>query len=312
MSLPAQASPAVTMQRRGSLVQGVFTAMASPCELLIDTRDEQLARHLTNLAAREAARIEQKFSRYRNDNLIHAINTASGQPVRVDDETSRLLDFANHCYRLSDGLFDVTAGVLRQAWHFDGSQNLPTRTQVKNLLVLVGWEKVRWYAPEISMPAGMEIDLGGIGKEYAVDTSLAIIENETDVPVLVNFGGDLRAARPPSGQPAWRVGVESVRSSSGVASSGVAVTPVAKTIALTRGALTTSGDARKFLHKGGKRYGHVLNPKTGWPVANAPGSVTVQGETCTETGLLATLGLLHGAQAEDFLTAQQVPFWVQR
>ncbi len=83
-------------------------------------------------------------------------------------------------------------------------------------------------------------------------------------------------------------------------------------IQLERGALTTSGDARRYLLKGGMRYGHVLNPKTGWPVEGAPASVTVAGNNCTEAGILSTLAILHGRDAESFLDEQDVKYWIQR
>jgi len=81
---------------------------------------------------------------------------------------------------------------------------------------------------------------------------------------------------------------------------------------LERGALATSGDARRFLQKDGIRYGHILNPRTGWPVRDAPRSVTVAASSCTEAGLLSTLALLHGADAEVFLEQQGVGHWLLR
>jgi thiamine biosynthesis lipoprotein len=87
---------------------------------------------------------------------------------------------------------------------------------------------------------------------------------------------------------------------------------VARHIDLTVGALATSGDSRRFLLKDGKRYGHVLDPRSGWPVVGAPRSVTVAAATCTEAGMLATLALLQGTEAEAFLEAQAVQFWALR
>jgi thiamine biosynthesis lipoprotein len=86
----------------------------------------------------------------------------------------------------------------------------------------------------------------------------------------------------------------------------------AQQIDLGRGALATSGDARRFLIRNGKRYGHILDPLTGWPVANAPRSITVAASSCTQAGMLSTLALLHGAQAERFLDAEGVRYWCLR
>ncbi len=276
--------------------------MASPCEILVDDRDSRPARRLLEIAAAEAWRIEAKFSRYRADGAVHRINAANGVPVDVDDETARLLDFAAECHTLSAGLFDVTSGVLRRAWKFDGSDRLPPPERVAELLPLVGWHRVAWERPRLTLPEGMEIDLGGIGKEYAVDRTLELLKAETDAALLVNFGGDLIVSGPRRQQRAWRVGIESLRTAG----------EAAKHLELSRGALATSGDAARYLLKDGVRYSHVLNPKTGWPVTDAPRSVTVLGNNCTEAGLLATLALLQGANAESFLTGQGAQHWCLR
>lgn len=119
-------------------------AMASPCELLLDGGDQRLAQRLGARVAQEAWRIEQKFSRYRDDNIVANINQASGRPINVDRETARLLDYAAQCWRLSDGRFDLTAGILRRVWTFDGSDNIPDDRAVEALLPLIGWEKLAW------------------------------------------------------------------------------------------------------------------------------------------------------------------------
>lgn len=279
-----------------------FRAMASPCELLIETGSRKEARRLGKIARDEALRIERAFSRYRDDNIVHTINHSHGKPVDVDSETARLLGFANQCFTLSEGLFDITSGVLGQVWKFDGSNNIPLQEDISSLLPLVGWEKVSWQDPQFILPVGMQIDFGGIGKEYAVDSVVNLIRGTSDVPFLVNFGGDLHAGKAPLKQTAWTVGVEAMRKS------GVAV----QTIELRRGALTTSGDAQRFLVKDGVRYGHILHPKTGWPVIDAPASITVAGNSCTESGVLSTLALLHGSNAETFLKTQNVVFWCQQ
>ena len=275
--------------------------MASPCEVHVAAADRATAERVVALAAAEAARIEAKFSRYRRGNIIDEINTAEGRIVVVDAETGGLLDYAARLYELSDGLFDATSGVLRRAWRFDGSDRVPSLQAIAELLPFVGWDKVCWRAPELTLPRGMEIDLGGIGKEYAVDRAAALVQ-PLSTSCLLNFGGDLLALGPQAGGAPWRVGIESVTDA------GTA----ARHIELSAGALATSGDARRYLVKDGQRYGHVLDPTTGWPVADAPRSVTVAAPTCTEAGMLATLALLQGRDAEAFLAAQGVQFWALR
>jgi len=290
---------AAALHRRGGHWAAVFDAMAGPCEVLLDLDDRAAARALGDAAEAETRRIERTLSRYRDDNVIHRINNAAGRPVTVDDETAGLLDFADHCWRLSDGRFDVTSGVLRRLWRFDGSDRVPSRGRVKELLPLIGWDKVRWRRPVITVPEGMEIDLGGVGKEYAVDRVAQMLAGLTRAALLVNFGGDLRALGARRDGRPWQVGVEVPDGK-----------PAGPGLELAVGALATSGDARRYLLKDGVRYPHILDPRTGWPVMRAPRSVTVLGDTCTEAGLLATLAMLHGRGARAFLAQQGVRHWV--
>ena len=277
--------------------------MACPCDVLIETDDAELAQHIAQLVQQEALRIEHKFSRYRADNIIHHINTANGASVHVDAETAKLLDFATQCYELSQHKFDITSGCLRRVWKFDGSDQLPEPAKITEILPHIGWHKAIWNNPTITLLPGMEIDFGGIGKEYAVDQAAKIARENTGVSVLVNFGGDIYASKPQQHNKPWLVGVDNPHHTG--------TQPVAK-IEFYNGGLTTSGDARKYLIKDGVRYSHILDPLTGWPVPDAPHSVTVIANTCLEAGIFSTLAMLHGKDAEQFLQAQQIQHWCIR
>lgn len=291
----------VVEERAGGLLGITFSAMASPCELLLPATDRADAWELGMIVAREAWRVEQKYSRYREDSIVAAIHRNRGKEVELDAETGSLLNFARQCYELSDGMFDITSGILRRVWKFDGSNRLPEPAAVKRLLQYVGFDKVQWQPPHLMLPAGMEIDFGGLGKEYAVDRAFDLLAVRRSAPFLINFGGDLRANQPPPHGP-WQVGIERPDTDR----------DAAMVLELERGALATSGDSRRFLIKDGVRYGHILDPYTGWPVVNAPRCVTVAAISCTEAGLLSTLALLHGVHAEAFLEMQRVRYWVLR
>jgi FAD:protein FMN transferase len=297
----AAAAPAPALVRGPHGFAGRFTAMAGPCEVLVDTDDRAAAARALAIAAGEAERIEHKFSRYRDDNIVHAINHAGGAPVTVDAETAQLLDYAALCHAESEGRFDITSGVLRRVWTFDGGDRVPDAAAVRAVLQHVGWQRVTWRDRTLTMPAGMEIDLGGIGKEYAVDRAAAQLADALVAACLVNFGGDLRATGPQRGGAPWRVGIEDPDH----AGQGVV-----ERVDLVRGGLATSGDARRFVMWQGRRLGHLLDPRTGWPVAGAPRSVTVLADTCLEAGTLATLAALHGEGAAAFLRGQRVAFRV--
>ncbi len=295
----AQAPAAPTLTRVEDYFVGRFSAMASPCEVLVDGDDRDEARALLGVAAEEARRIEQKFSRYRADNIVHRINHSAGQPVEVDAETAQLLDYAAACHEMSGGLFDITSGVLRRVWTFDGGDRVPAPAAVQEALRHVGWQRVTWADATLTLPEGMEIDLGGIGKEYAVDRAAALLAARTQAAFLVNFGGDLFASGPRRGGRAWGVGVDDPERPGQAA---------LYRVDLARGGLATSGDSRRFVTWKGKRLGHILDPRTGWPVEDAPRSVTVLASSCVEAGTLSTLAYLHGPRAREFLTEQGVEF----
>lgn len=286
-------------ERAGGVLAIQFTAMASSCELLLHTADHKFGLELGKAAAAEAWRIEAKYSRYLLDSVISRIHAQHGTAVHLDEESASLIDFAAQCFELSDGLFDITSGALRRAWKFDGSDHIPDESAVQALLPLIGFEKLSWRRPILTVPAGMELDLGGIGKEYAVDRAYDLLMSRCPVPFLVNFGGDLRASRPLPQGP-WKVGIERPDTDGAAA----------MMLEVEYGALATSGDSHRFLLEGGVRYGHVLDPRTGWPVEGAPRSVTVAASSCTEAGLLSTVAMLKGRGARQFLDEQEVRYWL--
>ena len=266
--------------------------MGGPCEVLAEIAEESVARKVVEAVAACAWRIEDKFSRYLSNNIVARINASAGAPVEVDEETANLLDFAALMHRLSDGLFDITSGVLRRAWIFDGGHRVPAREEIDALLPLVGWSKLSWTRPVITLLPGMQVDFGGIGKEYAVDQAIQLVAQLSGAAALVNFGGDLAVTRAREGDRPWRVGIEGVD-------------PAA-------GALATSGDTYRFVESQGVRLPHILDPRDGHPIRDAPRSVTVAAPTCTNAGMLTTLAMLRGRGAEEFLAREGVRHWVQR
>lgn len=289
------------MVHAGDAWVGRFRAMANPCEVLVDADDEADAAAPIAIARAEAERIEAKFSRYRSDSVVGRIHAAGGRPVEVDEETAQLLDYASELHRLSEGRFDITSGVLRRAWTFDGGSRVPSEADLAAVLPLVGWTKATWRERTLTLPPGMEIDLGGIGKEYAVDRAAALARAASDRAVLVNFGGDLFASGLRKGDRPWTVGVDDPESPGGA--------PLLA-LEIGRGGLATSGNARRFVRAGGRRLGHILDPTTGWPVEGAPRSVTVLAASCLEAGTYATLASLRGAGAGAFLEAEGVRHWI--
>jgi FAD:protein FMN transferase len=276
-----------------------FGAMASDCEIRIAGMPLRTARNAAQRAIDEVRRIEAKYSRYRDDSVVTAINRAAGNStgLDVDHETAELLNFAASLYALSDGLFDVTSGILRTVWDFR-TPRLPSSEDIARVTSAIGWRKVHWDGARIALPqAGMEIDFGGFGKEYAADRAGTMLMTLGVAHAIVNLGGDIRVigARP-DGKP-WQLGIRHPRCLDATIAS----------IALSGAALATSGDYERFFELGNKRYCHLLNPRTGQPVSHWQ-SISVIAPVCTAAGALSTIAMLMEARAIEFLRAQSVAF----
>lgn len=274
--------------------------MASRCEVRAWARAEADARHWADAAIAEVRRIEAKFSRYLPDSVVSAINRSAGaEAVTVDDETAALLDFGAELHGVSGGLFDLTSGVLRRAWDFKAAR-VPQQSVLDTLLPQVGWEHVRWVKPFVQLPrAGMEIDFGGIGKEYAADRAAAALAAAGGEHALVNLGGDIRIVGAQPGDAAWRLGVQDPRGEAGKAIA---------TLDVAAGAMATSGDYERFFEKNGRRYCHLLDPRSGWPV-DYWRSVSVLAPVCAAAGACATVAMLQPVEkALAFLAAQGVRY----
>lgn len=269
-----------------------FNAMGSPCDLQIYAGDGYQARLISRQVIADIHRLEARFSRYREDSFLSEINrcAATGGTIDVDPETASLFNYAQTCYQQSDGLFDITSGILRQAWRFASGQ-LPDQQQIAGLLTKIGWEKLVWDEPSLRFPIpGMEIDLGGVVKEYAVDRAAGLCLQAGIQHGVVNLGGDVKIiGAHPDGGP-WRIGIRHPRHRDAVLT----------TVALTGGAMASSGDYERCIVVGNKRYGHVLNPKTGWPVAILA-AVSVIGDFCVVAGSASTIAMLKEQQGPKWL-----------
>ena len=273
-----------------------FPAMASTHELVLGAADEAHARRAADAAIADVARIEAKYSRYRDTSVVSAINRAAGgAPVAIDAETAALMRYADTCHAASRGRFDITSGVLRRAWDFKRTPpRVPLASEVDALRALVDWPSVAWDERAIRLPrAGMEIDLGGIGKEYAADRVATIAIDAGIVHGYVNHAGDVRAwGGRPDGAP-WRVGIRHPRVD-GASIGGIEIAD---------GAVATSGDYERFVVVDGVRYCHILDATTGWPVTHWQ-SMSVAAPLCVVAGSGATVGMLLGADAPAWLDAQ--------
>lgn len=268
-----------------------FQAMGSGCEAVIVSISKKEAQSIATLAIEEVSRIEQKYSRYRSESIVSRINAAAGRDfVEYDEETAALIKYADTLYDQSNGLFDMTSGVLRHVWNFSKAV-LPEPAKLSERLALVGWHRVERQDNAIHLPeAGMEIDFGGIGKEYAADRAAAVVHAQGVTYGYVNLAGDIRLVGPkPDGTP-WIIGIQDPRHKQRMIAS----------IPLYSGALATSGDYERFFEADGNRYCHIIHPRTGYPVTYWR-SVTVIAPLAITAGSCTTIAMLKGADALPFL-----------
>ena len=279
-----------------------FNAMGSPCEIQLFAKNHAEAKRVAHIAIEDVNRLEARYSRYRSDSFLSEINRVAmtGGNITVDEETAGLLNYAVACYQQSDGLFDITSGILRRAWNFK-TGTLPDEAQIQELLDKVGWHKLHWNSPTLEFPiAGMEVDFGGVVKEYAVDRAAALCWQAGVKQGIVNLGGDIKIIGPRADGLPWNIGIRHPRNKDGLI----------KTIALHKGALASSGDYERCIVMDGVRYGHVLNPKTGWPVRHLA-AVSVVGEFCVVAGSASTIAMLKEDEGPGWLEALGLPhLWV--
>lgn len=258
--------------------------MGTQCAVQLAAASKAAAAPLAKLAIDEVCRLEQKYSRYLPNSVLSQLNAAAGSGgVDVDSETALLFNYAASSYQQSDGLFDITSGILRKAWDFrqdhqQQSPALPSVKQLEKLLAHCGWSHVGWNGKQLVLPQGFELDLGGLVKEYAADCAKNSLRNAGVHGALIDLGGDVAAFGSD-----WLIGIKDPANPA-----------VAKVhISLQNGALATSGNYERKLFIDGQRYSHILNPKTGWPIASAA-SITVLADNCLLAGTVSTIAMLAG------------------
>ncbi len=267
------------------LYQLSFQAMSTPCRVSFHGLNAARAREAQAEILRWVAGFEARYSRFLADSIISQVNDQAGrQWVEVDPETDALLSLCHEMVFLTRGAFDPASLPLIRLWNWK-AHIVPDENSIRAAQELSGWRRVQRRPGAVFLPQrGMCLDLGGIGKEYAVDRVLLLLQQMGVANALVDFGGDVRAQGAPPGKPAWHVGLEDPRQPgrcwTGVAASAHAV--------------ATSGDYLRHFTEGGRRYGHIIDPRTGFPVDNGVRAVSVIAPHCTQAGILATSAFVLG------------------
>lgn len=239
-------------------------------------------------AARDSVRlVDSLMSNYRPESEISRLNTGAGGPAqRLSPQTMHVLLRARELWRISGGQFDPTVGPLLRAWGFHSdSGRVPPRAELDSLRELVGYERVALdsIAGTVRLPAaGMSLDLGGIAKGYALDLARQALRDTTITGGMLDLGGNILVfGTPPRGQKKWVIGIRHPRR----------VGQIIGTVALDSGAIATSGDYEHFYMIDGVRYGHIIDPTTGYPRRGVLAATAIGPRGEASDGLSAALFL---------------------
>ncbi len=279
-----------TVREEGGLTTLFFHAMGTRCRVSLVEPNRKATNDFLQSLLEWVSDFEAKYSRFIDSSLISRINAAAGQhPVEIDEETNRILSLCAELHFFTQRVFDPTTLPLIRLWDWKKNPaGLPSADAIARARELVGWNLVQRTANSVYLPkTGMALDLGGIGKEYAVDIVLQMGGTHGISNLLVDFGQDLRVQGKPPGKPAWHIGLEDPNNPGSCWGS----------VAATDRAVASSGDYLRHFVLNGKRYGHILDPRTGYPAETDCLAVSIVAPSCTMAGILSTSAFILGPKA---------------
>ncbi len=247
----------------------------------------QLAEEAFKAAFARVAQLDNEMSDYKPDSELNVATAAAvGHPVHISHDLATVLEAAQKLSHETDGAFDVTVGPLTKLWRVARKQGqAPGPPAISDAMAHCGFRRLHVDAAaqtmQVDLP-GMQLDLGAIAKGYAADEALLVIGQLGIHSALVAASGDLAFSDAPPDQPGWKIGVDSLDASD---------QPFTRVLLLKNAAVSTSGGEEQHLDTGGKRYSHIINPKTGMGL---------------ETDLTVTTIARRGLQADPSATAVSV------
>ena len=273
----------------GPYHQVTFRAMSTPVRICFWQEHLPLAKDLQAAVVEWIATFEARYSRFISQSIVGQINAAAGGDwVELDEQTEQLLDMCDDMYSFTGGVFDAASLPLLRLWDWRAAS--PRRPEAEALAAarrVSGWDKVQRRPRAFRLPLpGMGIDLGGIGKEFAVDQVMNLARARGIKDMLVDIGQDLRVSGRPPMKDAWYIGLEEPDSAPNCWAC----------VRLTDHAVATTGDYARSFILDGRRYGHVVDPRTGEPVGNGCQAVTVVASTCAMAGILSTAAFILGPE----------------
>ncbi|RCS54446.1 FAD:protein FMN transferase [Bremerella cremea] len=281
--------------------------MGTMVRIVADCDDAEIFQKATTAAFARIREIEQICSDYRNDSevLILSAKSPTSQAVPVSDDLWYVLSQAQEVNQQSRGAFDVTVGPLTKEWRRFRRRNQLDEDRIKAVRAAIGAKHLRLHPDKQAVSlavANMRIDLGGIAKGYAIDAAIQVLSEHGITRALVDAGGDVGVSAAPRGEPGWKVGIAGLDPKA----------PPILVTHLTHGAVATSGDAYQFLEHNGKRYSHILDPRTGYGVAHR-GTITVFAQNATQADAWASALSVLGPQpaAEVLADRPEVATWME-
>jgi FAD:protein FMN transferase len=289
--MSARVRDSMQVEARGDFYRINCRPMSTPVNLAFATSAKGVAADFQRAAIDWIARFEARYSRFLPESIVAQINARSGGGggdwLEIDEDADRLLSICAQMHALTRGAFDAAALPLLRIWDWKADPpRVPNESEILSAREISGWAKVQRRPGEIRLPmAGMGIDLGGIGKEFAVDQLVAMARAFGISDVMIDIGQDIRVSGHPPGKDGWYIGLEEPERP------GECWTAVR----LTDRAVATSGDYFRSFKIGQRRYGHILDPRTGLPVSNGCQAVSVIAPSCMMAGILSTAAFILGA-----------------
>ncbi len=265
-----------------------FFALGSHCQLFYGAPSRVKAEHFRAAAASWLELFENRFSRFLPASELSRVNAAAGGDwVAVDKAFEMLLELCGHSFFLTEGAFDATSLPLTQLWDWRRRHEaLPRTAEISEAKRHVDWTRVQREPGRVRLPdKAMQLDFGGVGKEFAVDALRQLAMSLEIGRILVDLGGDIAVHGDSPEGGGWYVGLEDP-AAPGKQYMAIRLQPGQ--------AVATSGDYLRRFEFGGRSYGHILDCRTGWPVANDTRTVTVISSRCVTAGLLSTSAMIIG------------------
>lgn len=285
------AAASVTGSQDSALTRFEYTEyhMGVDVRLVVYAPDRATAERACTAAFERFAELDTIMSDYRADSeLMRLCAKAGGPPVPISRDLFVALQRSQEVARRSQGAFDVTCGPLIALWrNARKTHSLPPPEEIAHARTLVGWQKLRVDESRRTaklLVLGMKLDLGGIGKGYADDCAQQVLKRFGITRALVEAGGDIVVSGPPPGQEGWKIRVANANISTSAADAPI--------LYFANTAVSTSGDTEQYVEIDGKRYSHIVDPRTGQPLTNRIQTTIVAKNGLTSDSLSKVVSVL--------------------